>query len=163
MAPATSPGLHSRLCALATAASCVVHVWVAGSGGHGAWIGLLMVALAAVCVPCTVHIWRHGRVRALRQVTAAAVAMAGLHAVLLLGAGGGGHAHGGGPPSFAPEVAGSSQLLLVIGLELTTALLAATLVARLRRQAWVDQPGSLAGSPALRGAMVMSATRSSRG
>lgn len=135
LAPATSPGFHSRLCALVTAASCLVHVWVAASGGHGVWLGLLMVALAAVCVPCTVHIWRHGKVRALHRVAAAAVAMAGLHAVLLLGAGGGGHAHGGGPPSFAAEVTGSSQLLLVIGLELATALLAATLVARLRRQA----------------------------
>jgi hypothetical protein len=47
----------------------------------------------------------------------------------------GGHAHGGGPPSVAAEVTGSSQLLLVIGLELATAMLAATLVARLRRQA----------------------------
>ena len=135
LAPATSQGFHSRLCALVTAASCLVHVWVAATGGHGVWLGLLMVALAAVCVPCTVHIWRHGKVGALHRVAAAAVAMAGLHAVLLLGAGGGGHAHGDGPPSFAAEVTGSSQLLLVIGLELATALLAATLVARLRRQA----------------------------
>lgn len=135
MAPATSPGLHSRLCALVTAASCAVHVWVAVFGGHGVWLGLLMVALAAVCVPCTVHIWRHGRVGALHRVAAAAVAMAGLHAVLLLGAGGAGHDHGGGTPSSALDVTGSRQLLLVIGLELTTAMLAATLVARLRRQA----------------------------
>jgi hypothetical protein len=112
-----------------------VHVWVAASGGHGVWLGLLMVALAAVCVPCTVHIWRHGRVGALHRVAAAAVAMAGLHAVLLLGSGRAGHAHGGGAPSSGFEVTSSSGLLLVIGLELTTAMLAATLVARLRRQA----------------------------
>jgi len=91
-----------------------------------------MVALAAVCVPCTVHIWRHSRVGALRQVTLSALLMVGLHTALLLGAGGAGHAHGGGPASSAAQATGSAQLLLVIGLELATALLAATLVARLR-------------------------------
>jgi len=92
-----------------------------------------MLALAAVCVPCTVHISRHSRVAALHQVTAAAVAMAALHAVLLLAAGGAGHAHGGQPSSSAVGGSGSTDLLLVVALELGTALLAATLVARLRR------------------------------
>jgi hypothetical protein len=91
-----------------------------------------MVALAAVCIPCTVHIWRHSGVAALRQVTVAAVAMAGLHAVLVLGAGGAGHAHAAVPPSSIAHAEGAGELLLVIGLELATALLAATLVARLR-------------------------------
>ena len=139
---ATTPGrareaglvLHRRMCATATAGSCLVHLWLAASGHHGPWLGVLMVALAAVCVPCAFHIWRHSRVGAPQQVAAAAVAMAALHAVLLLGAGGAGHAHGGGPVSRLPDTTGAAQLLLVIGLELTTALLAATLVARLRRQ-----------------------------
>ena len=91
-----------------------------------------MVALAAVCVPCTVHIWRHSRVGALYQVTGAALAMVALHSVLLLGGGGAGHAHGGRPASYVADTAGSAQLLLVIALELATALLTATLVARLR-------------------------------
>ncbi|MFB9651758.1 hypothetical protein HTS88_05520 [Pseudarthrobacter oxydans] len=126
--------LHRRMCATATAGSCLVHLWLAASGHHGPWLGVLMVALAAVCVPCAFHIWRHSRVGAPQQVATAAVAMAALHAVLLLGAGGAGHAHGGGPTSRIPDTTGAAQLLLVIGLELTTALLAATLVARLRRQ-----------------------------
>jgi hypothetical protein len=115
-----------------TAVSCVAHLWLAFSGNHGVWVGLLMVALAAVCVPCTVHIWRHCRLGALHQVTVAAVAMAALHAVLLFG-GGAGHVHGGAPPSSAAADSGGTQLVLVIALELATALLAATLVARLRR------------------------------
>ena len=94
-----------------------------------------MIALAAVCIPCTVHIWRHSRVGALKQVTGSALAMVALHAVLLLGAGGAVHAHGGRPASNAVDTSGAAQLLLVIGLEITTALLAATLVARLRRAA----------------------------
>lgn len=126
------PVLHPRICAVLTAVSCLVHVWLAASGHHGAWVGALMIALAAVCVPCTVHIWRHSRVRALHQVTVSALTMVGLHAILLLGAGGGGHAHGGGPASNVVDTSGAAGLLLVIGLEITTALLGATLVARLR-------------------------------
>ncbi|WP_307281684.1 hypothetical protein [Arthrobacter sp. W4I7] len=127
------PVLHPRACAVVTAASCLTHLWVAAAGHHGAWLGLLMVALAAVCVPCTVHIWRHSRISALHQVTLVALAMVALHVALLLGTGGAGHTHGGGPASYTPQAAGAAQLLLVIGLELATALLAATLVARLRR------------------------------
>jgi len=126
------PVLHPRICAVLTAVSCLVHVWLATSGHHGVWVGALMIALAAVCVPCTVHIWRHSRVRALHQVTVSALTMVGLHAVLLLGAGGAGHAHGGGPASQVVDTSGAGGLLLVIGLEITTALLGATLVARLR-------------------------------
>jgi len=128
---ANGPVLHPRLVAVVTAVSCGAHLWLALSGHHGVWVGLLMVALAAVCVPCTVHIWRHCRLGALHQVTVAAVAMAALHAVLLFG-GGAGHVHGGAPPSPAAD-SGGTQLVLVIALELATALLAATLVARLRR------------------------------
>jgi hypothetical protein len=124
--------LHPRLVAVVTAVSCVVHLWVAAVGHHGVWLGVLMVALTAVCVPCTVHIWRHSRVGALHQVIVSALLMVALHTVVLLGAGGAGHAHGGRPASSAAHATGSTQLLLVIGLELATALLAATLVARLR-------------------------------
>lgn len=112
----------------------MTHLWLAASGHHEAWIGILMIALAAVCIPCTIHIWRHSRVRALRQVIGSALAMVALHAALLLGAGGAGHAHGGRPASGAVDTDGAAQLLLVIGLEITTALLAATLVARLRHR-----------------------------
>ncbi|MFW0772612.1 hypothetical protein ACLRGI_05550 [Paenarthrobacter nitroguajacolicus] len=133
---ASGPVLHPRICAALTAVSCLVQLWLAAFGHHQLWLGVLMIGLAAVCVPCTVHIWRHSRVGALHQVMFSALAMVGLHAVLLLGAGGSGHAHGGGPASNA--VASSAGLLLVIGLEITTALLAATLVARLRRRPGIE-------------------------
>ncbi|ACL41527.1 conserved hypothetical protein [Pseudarthrobacter chlorophenolicus A6] len=142
---AKRPVLHARLVAVVTAVSCAAHLWLAAAGHHGLWLGILMVALAAVCVPCTVHIWRHsaGPARgsgALHQVTASALVMVAVHAALLLsgmGNGGAGHAHGGAPASSAaavssPGTEAAAQLLLVIGLELVTALLAATLVARLR-------------------------------
>ena len=125
--------LHSRLVAVVTSAGCAAHLWLAAAGRHGVWLSMLMLALAAVCLPCAVHIWRHSRVGALHQVTVAAVAMAALHAFLLLGAGGAGHAHAGAPPSSFANANDAPELLLVIALELITALLAASLVSRLRR------------------------------
>jgi hypothetical protein len=145
---ASGPVLHPRICAALTAVSCLVHLWLAASGHHQIWVGVLMIGLAAVCIPCTIHIWRHSRVDALHQVTTSALAMVGLHAFLLLGAGGSGHAHGGGPASNAVDTSGAAGLLLVIGLEITTALLAATLVARLRRSRMTG--AAVASRPSLR-------------
>ena len=126
------PVRHPRLCAGVVAASSAVHVGLAVQNQHGAWMSALMLALAAVCLPCALHIWRDSRVAALRRVMACAVSMVALHGLLLLGRGAGGHAHGPGHAvaGIAEEQAWS--LLAVIGLELATALLAATLVARLR-------------------------------
>lgn len=130
------PVLHPRLCAVITAGSCLAHVCLAVQDQHGAWLSALMLALAGVCLPCALHIWRHSRVAALRRVMACAVSMAALHGLLLLaGSGAGGHGHVGtsGPRGIhgtAPDQAGS--LLAVVALEMTTALLAATLIARLR-------------------------------
>jgi Kef-type K+ transport system membrane component KefB len=132
--------LHSRICAAVTAASCLMHLGLAAGNQHGTWLNLLMLAMVAVCLPCAVHIWRHGRARALRQVMAAALAMTAVHAVLLLGTGSGGGGHGHHGPAAATAAAagaapaGSGALLAVIALEMTTALLAATLLARLRAQ-----------------------------
>lgn len=130
--------LHPRICAAATAASCLAHLWLVAGNQHGTWLNLLMLAMVAVCLPCAVHIWRHGRVNAVRQVMASALAMTGVHAVLLLGAGAGtgasGHVHHGAAAAAGAGPSGSAALLAVIALEMTTALLAATLLARLRGQ-----------------------------
>ena len=135
---------HSRICAAVTAASCLAHLWLAAGSQHGTWLNVLMLAMVAVCLPCTVHIWRHGRPRALRQVMAAALAMTGVHAVLLLGtgAGGAGHSHHGTAAAAAGAApSGSGALLAVIALEMTTALIAATLLARLRAEPRLAESG----------------------
>ena len=135
---------HSRICAAVTAASCLAHLWLAAGSQHGTWLNVLMLAMVAVCLPCTVHIWRHGRLRALRQVMAAALAMTGVHAVLLLGtgAGGAGHSHHGTAAAAAGAAPpGSGALLAVIALEMTTALIAATLLARLRAEPRLAESG----------------------
>ena len=138
------PVLHSRICAAVTAASCLVHVWLVAGNHHGPWLNLVMLAMVAVCLPCTVHIWRHGQVGALRRVMASALAMTGVHALLLLGAGTGagpsGHIHHAAAPASAGAASsGAGALLAIIAVEVTTAMLAATLLARLREplpRAW---------------------------
>lgn len=126
------PVLHPRLCAGVVLASSAVHLWLALQNQHGVWLGALMVVLAAVCLPCALHIWQHSRPGALHRVMCCALVMVALHGMLLFGGGSaGGHAH------FADHTAGmaagqAGNLLAVVGLELVTALLAATLVARLR-------------------------------
>ena len=140
------PAFHPRMVAAATAASCLVHLWLAAGNHHGPWLNLLMLAMVGVCLPCAVHIWREGRVDSLRQVMACGLAMTVLHAALLLGGGSGygagsgsgaaAHSHAALPAAAAAgSAAGSAAggLLAVIALEITTALLAATLLARLRR------------------------------
>jgi hypothetical protein len=116
-----------------------VHLWLVAGNHHGLWLNLLMLAMVGVCLPCAVHIWREGRVDALRQVMACGLAMTVLHAALLLGGtaagrGASGHIHGTAALRAA-GVAGSAAdgLLAIVALEITTALLAATLLARLRR------------------------------
>ena len=144
----TRPVLHARICAAVTAASCLVHVWLAAGNHHGLWLNLVMLAMVAVCLPCSLHIWRHGRVRALRRVMVSALAMTGVHALLLLGAGaraGAGasghihHAAAAAPASAGAAPSGAGALLVIIAVEVTTAMLAATLLARLREplpRAW---------------------------
>ena len=142
---ALPPLFHPRLVAAATAASCLVHLWLVAGNHHGPWLNLLMLAMVGVCLPCAVHIWRDGRAGSLRQVMACGLAMTVLHAALLLGGSGSGAAGTGAGHSHGPAalpVAGAAGwaagsdaggLLAVIALEITTALLAATLLARLRR------------------------------
>ncbi|KRE53384.1 hypothetical protein ASG92_07620 [Arthrobacter sp. Soil736] len=131
--------VHSRVVAAATAASCLVHLWLVACSHHGLWLNLLMLAMVGVCVPCAVHIWRDGRAGSLRQVMACGLAMAVLHAALLLGgavagSGAAGHSHGAAAlPAAGPAGSAAEGLLAIVALEITTALLAATLLARLRR------------------------------
>ena len=139
---------HSRICAAVTAASCLTHLGLAAGNQHGTWLNLLMLAMVAVCVPCAVHIWCQSRVRSLRQVMASALAMTGVHALLLFGAGSGagaaGHFHHGAAAAAAGAMpSGAGALLAVIALEMTTALLAATLLARLRHRGLTAGPGAL--------------------
>jgi hypothetical protein len=101
-----------------------------------------MLVLAAVCLPCALHIWQHSKVSALQRVMVCALAMAALHGMLLVGGTTGGHTH---LPPHGDHGSPSSQagtLLAIVGLELMTGLLAATLIAQLRR----SQHATLGGS-----------------
>lgn len=125
--------VHSRLCAAVTAASCLVHLWLAVENHHALWLNMVMLGMVAVCLPCSLHIWRHGRVSALYKVMASALAMTVLHAFLLLAAGPSGHSHATSAQAVVgTATSAAAASLAIIGVEITTALVAATLVARLR-------------------------------
>lgn len=141
----TALQLHSRTVSAVTAASCVVHLWLVAGNHHGPWLNVMMLAMVGVCLPCAVHLWRGGRESALRQVMGCALAMIALHAVLLLGApalsgsGALGHLHAGAAAAPGAGLVGAGSLgqgaeglLAIVVLEITTAFLAATLLARLR-------------------------------
>jgi hypothetical protein len=149
----TALQLHSRGVSAVTAASCAVHLWLVVGNQHGLWLGVVMLAMAGVCLPCAVHLWRGGQEKALRQVMGCALAVTALHAVLLLGApalsgsGALGHSHAGAPA--APGAGGAEGLLAIVVLEITTAFLAATLLARLR-----SRPRTAAVGGSVTGAMT---------
>ena len=134
--PGSGRVVHSRAVGAVTAASCAVHLGLVAGNHHGLWLGAVMLAMTGICLPCAVHLWHGARQRALRQVMGCALAMAALHAGLLLGASG--HSHGGaaasspGTASGAIAAADAVGLLAIVVLEITTAFLAATLLARLR-------------------------------
>src|SRR4051812_43201146 len=112
--------LHPRTCAAVTAASCGAHLWLVAGNQHGTWLNVLMLAMVAVCLPCAVHIGRRARVQPLRQVMASALAMTGVHAVLLLcaGTGASGHIHpaaaAAAPASAGAASSGAGALLVII-------------------------------------------------
>src|SRR5919107_4776785 len=55
--PYTGFRVHTRLCAAVTAASSLVHLGSVLENQHGPLLNAVMVAMAAVCLPCAVHVW----------------------------------------------------------------------------------------------------------
>lgn len=136
--------VHARTCAGVGVLGALAHLWLAP--GHGWTVGIGMVAMAAVCLPCGAGLWRRADVRAARTMMAAALAMAVLHAALLLGGSSslpGGHGGHGADTFGAAATAvsgtvvpghGRPGMLVLTAVELAAAFAAATLVSRLRRE-----------------------------
>lgn len=93
------------------------------------WMRVPMLAMAGVCLPCVLHIWRHSSVKALQKVAACAVGMAAVHLLLVLAAPSSGHVHGEVLSSGASSAVSTP---VIIAVEMLLALTATTLVARLR-------------------------------
>jgi hypothetical protein len=143
----------ARLCAVIAFISIAAHLGMAWQHLHTPWQSLLMLAMAAFCLPCALKTWRHGGADPARMLMFAALAMAAFHTLLLTGTGShaGGHAgHGSAAGSTAiaagpaGTVAGSASataglphtemMLGVILLELAAALSAAIYLHRLRQR-----------------------------
>jgi len=130
--PGTHLRVHARACAAVGVLGGLAHLWLAP--GHGWALGAGMVVMAAVCLPCAAGLWQQTGMRAARTMMSAALAMAVLHAVLLLG-GSPVHAGHGAPAALVPagRDGQTSAMLLLTVLELTAAFAAATLISRVRR------------------------------
>jgi hypothetical protein len=147
--------LMARLCAVVAFVSIAAHLWMAWQHLDAPWQSLLMLVMAAFCLPCALKTWRHGGAGPARMLMLAALAMAAFHTLLLTGAGGrgGGHAghaiaaaagstanaggHAATAVGTAPLTAGlphTEMLLGVILLELAAALSAAIYLHRLRQR-----------------------------
>ncbi|MET1153600.1 hypothetical protein [Arthrobacter sp.] len=144
----------AQLCAVVAFISVAAHLWMAWQHLDTPWQSLLMLVMAAFCLPCAVKTWRDGGARPARMLMFAALAMAAFHTLLLTGAG----SHAGGPAGHGAAAAGSTamagghagaavgaapltaalphteMLLGVILLELAAAMSAAIYLHRLRQR-----------------------------
>src|SRR4051812_49705867 len=80
--------LMARLCAVVAFVSIAAHLWMAWQHLNIPWQSLLMLVMAAFCLPCALKTWRHGGAGPARVLMFAALAMVAFHAPLLTGAGG---------------------------------------------------------------------------
>ena len=116
---APRPGLLGRGAAGLALASAAVHVLLVDAGSLGS---LVMVAMAAVCLPCAWHLWRSPSASVWRLTALLDVVMLVLHAQMLGSSSGHGMSHGSSPEG-----------LMLLGLGLVGAQLALAAVALLRR------------------------------
>ena len=84
---------HARWVATAAGAGIAAHLAMAFASG---WMAALAFVMAAACAPCGWAMWRRPSVHAARTLVGMSLAMALLHAAIVLGgaAGPGGHSHG---------------------------------------------------------------------
>ncbi len=115
---APRPGLLGRGAAGLALASAAVHVLLLDAGSLGS---LVMVAMAAVCLPCAWHLWRSPSASVWRLTALLDVVMLVLHAQMLGSSSGHGMSHGPSPDG-----------LMLVGLGLIGAQLALAAVALLR-------------------------------
>ncbi|WP_113716691.1 hypothetical protein [Arthrobacter dokdonensis] len=152
VSPVRRAGFPARLCAAVALGSVGAHVWMAWEHRGVPWEAALMFLMAAACLPCAVSVWRRGHERAVQLLFGMALAMVGVHAVLLLAPGSmAGHGHGGmgamasmpAMPAIAsmPAMADGglagamsqpASMLCIVALELAVAMLAAWVMRRSR-------------------------------
>lgn len=118
---APRPGLLGRGAAGLALGSAVVHVLLLDAGSLGS---LVMVAMAAVCLPCAWHLWRSPSPSVWRLTALVDVLMLVLHAQMVGSSSGHGMAHGSSPDGG----------LMLLGLGLIVAQIALAAVALLRRR-----------------------------
>ncbi|MCT9870420.1 hypothetical protein [Paenarthrobacter aurescens] len=129
--------LLSKATAAAACAGIAAHVAMVSSGG---WMMAMGLCMALVCIPCAWTMWRAPSLRTARMLVGMSLAMAVLHAVLIMGvAAPVNHVHGVVPLTDVAAAHSShvAPALAVIVADFVTAWLAA---AWLRRAVSMQQP-----------------------
>ncbi|HKU35581.1 MAG TPA: hypothetical protein VJP90_08540 [Paenarthrobacter sp.] len=126
---------------LAVCIGILAHLWMLANHNHEAWTSLATVAMAAGCLPCVPRLWSNPGAAPARKLMVMALAMAAFHGILLIlsgqNTGHGPHVHTMAGMGTSPD--GAAAMLMVLGIELITAFLAATVVKAHRNKA--VQPG----------------------
>ncbi len=128
---------HARWAAAATAAGMAAHLAMAADGG---WMAALAVAMAAGCGPCAWGLWRRPTVRGARMLVGMSLAMALVHAALVLGAApagpsGTGHVHARTVSAAGADHTGHlGPALGAVAADFAAALLAASWLRRVARR-----------------------------
>ncbi|GGA72305.1 hypothetical protein GCM10011490_23840 [Pseudoclavibacter endophyticus] len=82
---------------LAAAAVLGLHLWAAFDAGLGGAMGLSMLALAAICVPCVISVLGRPSDSVLRMLVVTSAIVASAHLLLCIADGHGSHLHGAAP------------------------------------------------------------------
>ncbi|WP_162265782.1 hypothetical protein [Arthrobacter alpinus] len=121
-------GILVRLCATLALASVGAHLWMAWGHRTIPWESVLMLLMAAVCLPCAVTVWHRGYGRAVRLIFSMSLAMVAVHTAPLLWPGSMAGSHHGAMGSMTQNVGSHPQPAAMLGmvfLELAVAFLAA--------------------------------------
>lgn len=95
-----------RAAAVLAGASVAAHLLMLGRGSASA--GLLMAGMAALCLPCAVHLWRSAALRAWAAVGAMNAGMLIVHSSMMRAAAGG-HAAGERPSAGVEADSGAGS------------------------------------------------------
>ncbi|MGO2111281.1 MAG: hypothetical protein ACTH31_06670 [Pseudoclavibacter sp.] len=133
-----SPGRRTAIRAVGAAAGAVLVVHLAATFDMGldSLMGIGMLALAFVCLPCVVMALRWPCDAKLRMLLLSSALVAGLHLVLTIATFGGGHVHGGEAVQIPDAPAGDGVALasgygimfVLAGLEYAVGLAAAAVL-----------------------------------
>ncbi len=128
-----------RLAAASAGLAIGLHVWIALTQSHSAWMAAVMLAMAALCAPCAIGAWRACTTATMTTLMGMSLASALVNVVVILIANATPHSgHGVSQQIPLAVTAGSEHSLLMLGViavELVAGCAAAVRVRQFRLNA----------------------------